>query len=358
MEKIMKNFVAAILAMVALLVSGCSSETLFLPEPAEPGTKEISISIKPEKAVVEVEEFSSVTATTVDGLTFDLSDDNRLFGALSNLFNGEVTFTYEEVSDNSRVVNVSYEAATTDGKNFYAYTSYMQKKAGSIVPPTPSTPVDYRLEYDRELISSSEGVYYEMAGCVNAWIVKIYDDGHEERGEQLLENYYYTMYRVPCNSREYRIITSTGERPEEVVYYAETRRDGEQEEIIKNGNITLTNYKFTEWIYNYELIVGIKTNMVFNYQFELNDFAFSTLYEGKELSFSYKVGEYTSSVPEGSYVNKELSDVVDTNEQTTVTHHYLGTYVMKFHQYINGEEIEPYFIEANIYKEGEYKLLE
>lgn len=115
------------------------------------------IGVKAEKALVEVENFSSsIEAEQVSNLVFTTSDGNKLTASVIGVTPRRVELTPGAENENSRTINVKLIGENEDGVTRVATTSYQQKKtAGEPLPPAEPTIIDIRLEADTTMMYQS-----------------------------------------------------------------------------------------------------------------------------------------------------------------------------------------------------------
>ncbi len=357
-----KNNLLATLAMVALsivsvVLTSCSYEDLAT----------FFVKISAVKDLVTVDDFDSNVEILLSQGDYDLLSDGNKIKREGNMDIIKTSFSYSSIDDNNREVKVVYTAKNEQGDTRTSETKYVQKRIAPVVVPDDPTPieptnpeiVDYRLDYTRDVYATDPGEKNNTcSGVVNTWLVSIYNDGHEER-EKVLDNVIYTMYRIAGGVwDDHRFISSTDDLSKAYLFNSVTR-DGDYTEVNSPAEGVTVNTKMYTLHYN---MMGLTSEYVFidllNYNVEFSDFTYSIVVDGKELSFSYPMVEFSySDQPDIKVENRNLNAFVDQYSDEfgvnyTATHPYTGTYVTTFHNYIDGSEVDTLTLSIDLYKEG------
>lgn len=152
MKKI--NFAAAMRAAVILVsVLFVLSTLASCSGPLAAGEDLEQIGVKAEKALVEVENFSSsIEAEQTSTLVFTTSDGNKLTATVIGVTPRRVELTPSAENENSRTINVKLVGENEDGVTRVATTSYQQRKATASEPAPEPEIIDIRLEADTTMI--------------------------------------------------------------------------------------------------------------------------------------------------------------------------------------------------------------
>lgn len=312
----MKKFsFAAAIACAAIFMTSCASETTHFEEPINE-----SINIMVEKPVVEVENFDEVDYSTTSNLSFDLNDGNVATAKLNGLTPKGLRFSYKDVTEVSRTVEVQLIAANKAGEQRTATTRYQQRK----VVEAPVEVVSARLEADTLMLYQPSSVMMRL----DVRRVYVYSDKHEET-ETIVSGAVFTVVEMPCSELGTQFI-STGEAVDKVVFWNGCERTLKSEKTFEK-NQCLVAEREEMLRYSVEALsdAAEKCDISSSSCLTTRDVAFTDAETGLSLEYKFR---FSSEFVEAKVEDRGLS--VLTNQNGTFT--YDGTYVVKFNHQVNG----------------------